>query len=96
MMTTDKNTHEITVDKVNFNLIQYQIKKAGVCKFSKHFKTGDLLKIREYDTKAKSYTGNEVTRRIMHITFGGDGMGIQEGYMLLSMDELKTVQKMAS
>jgi len=90
MTTSDQlhDTHNIAVDRVTYTAILYHIKKAGVCKFRKQFKTGDRLKIQEYDKKSKCYTGQEINRRIVHITFGGAN-GIQDGYMLLNMAKVK-------
>ena len=57
----------------------------------RHFKVGDILKLREYDDRKGSYTGRELRKKVTYVLEGIGGgaipplAGIHRGYCVLGL-----------
>jgi Domain of unknown function (DUF3850) len=60
----------------------------------RHYRVGDVLRLREYDDRKGVYTGREISKRITYMSEGiGPGAitplkGLSRGYVILALGEL--------
>jgi len=80
--------HELKTDRQVFNLTIRGIKNYEVRINDRNFKVGDKLRLKEWDSIQKIYTGRTVTRNVDHILFGGH-YGISPDYIVMSISKGK-------
>lgn len=92
-MTIAKNTvengglHELKTWPRYFQDAKAGLKTFEVRRFDRSFAVHDHLLLKEYDPRAKEYTGDSILREITYILPGGQ-FGIEPGYCVLGLAEV--------
>lgn len=80
-------THELKTWPDSFGAVVAKLKRAEYRLDDRvpAFRPGDRLQLREWDPKARCYTGREVIARVLHVARGPH---IPEGFAMLSIEVL--------
>lgn len=78
--------HNIKLDKKYYDLVCKNIKTFEIRYNDRNYKVGDYLKLEEYDTYNKLYTGRSSVRLITYIL--DDFIGLQPGYIVMSIADI--------
>ena len=81
-------THKLKVWPEYFKALKDGTKTFDVRLNDRNFQIGDLLILQEWNPPTKSYTGQEIERKIVYILGGTDAQifGIREGYCVLGLE----------
>lgn len=77
-------THELKILKEYFNEVFNENKTFEIRKNDRDYKVGDILILKEWDSKNKVFTGQKVIRVVAHIMKENYG-GLKKGYVILSI-----------
>jgi hypothetical protein len=77
--------HELKTWPDPFGAVRRGEKMHEIRKDDRPFDVDDVLHLREWDPKTKSYTGREVKAIVTYITRGGE-WGVPEGLCVMSID----------
>lgn len=80
-----RKTHELKILPEYFDSVIKGKKNFEVRRNDRNFKVGDILLLREYNTR--NYTGCKVTAEVTYIL--DDFEGIKEGYVVMGIKVLK-------
>jgi hypothetical protein len=80
--------HELKCWPCYFEAVWTGSKGFEIRKGDRGFLPGDVLHLNEWDQDTKKYTGRELTAKVSYVLQGGR-MGIEEGYVVLSITRLQ-------
>ncbi len=52
------------------------------------FRVGDILVLKEYDSKSERYTGREISKKVNYILEGGS-LGLEKGYVVMALSDIE-------
>lgn len=80
-------THHLKIWPEHFAAVRAKLKLAELRYNDRGYCLGDLLQLQEFDPQIGAYTGEEITKRVIHIAKVSDFLGDWDGagYVLLSL-----------
>lgn len=88
-MPVRNKVHVLRIWPEYFKAIFLMQKKFEIRKDDRNFQVGDFLHLQEWEPTEElegRYTGDSLMRKIGYI-FKGGSFGVQEGYVILSLDQ---------
>jgi len=79
--------HDLKTWPEHFRDVRAGVKTAELRLNDRNYQSGDVLVLREYDPKAREYTGQVETRTVTHVL--SEEQNLQPGMVMLSMSESK-------
>lgn len=78
--------HELKTWIEFFDAVYWGDKTFEVRKNDRNFKEGDILILKEFDSKINKYTGRETVRHVSYVLQGGS-FGIEKGFVVLGLKD---------
>jgi len=84
-MRNKPKTHELKLEIKYFDMVRLGLKTFEVRLNDRNYGTGDILVLKEWDSKLAGYTGREVVRKVGFIL--SDHYSLQPNYCILSLNQ---------
>lgn len=85
----EPNIHELKTWPEYFEKTLTGLKQFEWRRNDRHFKVGDLLRLREWGSSNASYTGREIVARVDYIMGERHEFGIHDEYVIMSITILE-------
>lgn len=88
-----KATHNLKTWSMTFQAV-WDDRKTFEWRFNdRDYRTGDTLKLLEYDPKLEKYTGREIEAKITYCLYGKENspFGVPKGYVIMSIEVSKKI-----
>jgi hypothetical protein len=85
---TQGKLHELKTWPNFFQAIDLGYKKFELRKNDRDFKTGDILRLKEYDPIKEAFTGCFIDAVVGYVLKGPSDFGLKDGYVIMSIKPL--------
>jgi hypothetical protein len=87
--------HELKTWPELFEPVRRGTKKADFRKDDRDFQVRDELLMREWNPETREYTGRSILVEVTHVLRTGHGIGVPEGYVVMSFTQLHEMKDIA-